>query len=325
MTITQKFREEILTAGLSLNKCGLEVSPLYRPTVKKHQHNIFYTDYCSADESRKKHASYEHDEIMDIDFVWLPGKRLSSCIEGGGVKFSYAISSHVMEHVPNPIGWLLQIFEVLEVDGVFSIALPDKRFCFDKFRDETSAADLIDSWIRMQEIPSPYQLYDFLSKSVDGSGEYGKRAFDIAACYEDAKRHYSDADAINFVFNSWVTGTYFDAHCTVYTPDSFVRVFKEIVRLGILNIEISEPIIGHEEFFVQLKKIGEPKISHPGQGYFLKKGVDFEEADLIHARKAFFDAVVIQDQLKSKILELQSEIAKNSPIKSFIKKFIKNS
>lgn len=295
--MSQNQREKLLTMGLDLKRAGIEISPLYRPTVRKNIANVFYTDYCSAEESRRKHAGYVHDEIMEIDFIWTPGKSLNSCVHNGS-KFNWAISSHVMEHVPNPIGWLLEIFNVLETGAIYSIALPDKRYCYDKFRRETDAADLIDVWVRGQSVPSPYQLFDFLSRSVDGSGAYGARAFDTASKFEDAKRHYTDEEALSFVFNSWTTGAYYDAHCSAFTPDSFVEVFQQLNRLGILNVEISEPVLGHEEFFVQLKKLGEPKVSHPGNA---AGSVESLQADLDHARKAFEEAVKVQYNLKKQL------------------------
>lgn len=64
--------------GLSLDEPGLDVSPLFRPIALKSKHNVHYTDYTSAENSRSKHkhANYEHDEIMEIDFIWTPGERL---------------------------------------------------------------------------------------------------------------------------------------------------------------------------------------------------------------------------------------------------------
>jgi hypothetical protein len=337
MSSTNNDRIAILTYGLNLHLPGLEVSPLYRPTVRKAEHNVFYTDYCSAEESRRKHANYSHDEIMDIDFVWTPGKRLRDCVNQHQ-PFHWAISSHVMEHVPDPIGWLLQVLEVLDVGGVFSLALPDKRYCFDKFRNETEASLLIEAWLHRNSIPGAAQLFDFLCKSVDGSGEVGQRAFDRASKYEDAKRHYSDTDALNFVLNSWTTGKYFDAHCTVYTPESFVNVFRQINNLGILNAEISEPQIGHEEFFVKLTKIGEPRISHPGTSYLeqqRKYAPDSStttlaaqesyklQQDLQHARDSFYEAVKLQNEFKAQIENLTTVNLRKVELKNWLPNWIK--
>ncbi len=190
------------------------------------------------------------------------------------------------------------MLEVLEVGGVFSLALPDKRYCYDKFRNITDVPIMIDHWLREQSIPSPFQLYDFLSRSVDGSGNYGERAFDVANSLDDARRHYTDEQALNFAINSWDNGIYFDAHCSVFTPESFVKVFSEISRLGIMNVEISQPIEGHEEFFVSLKKLGAPKIIRP-RGACGNQREDAElHKKLAHAEKAFLEAVEVQNKLK---------------------------
>lgn len=77
------------------------------------------------------------------------------------MRFNWTVSSHVMEHVPDPIGWLSEIFEVLKPGAVLSLALPDKKFCF-----------------------------DVLSRSVAYSGVVGQSPFEIAECFEDAARHY---------------------------------------------------------------------------------------------------------------------------------------
>lgn len=305
-------RVENLLMGLSLDLPGLEVSPLFRPIAIKSKHNVYYTDYTSAEESRIKHANYEHDEIMEIDFIWYPGKRLINCIDNE-MRFDWAVSSHVLEHVPDPIGWLIEVFEVLKPGAVFSLALPDKRFCYDKFRRDTDVADLIDMWIRRQRIPSPRQIFDFLSRSVDGSGEPGQRAFEVAKNFEEADRTYTDDQALEFVKYVWTTGNYLDVHCSVFTPESFVEIFKNINKLGILNVEISEPIVENGEFIVKMIKVGEPKIEHPGPPHpaaigFIESSADSLEAlklDLAHARKAFDDAVLIQNQLKDQLMRYQ--------------------
>lgn len=300
-------RKHELLKGLNLHKTGIEISPLYRPTVRKEDGCVYYADYCSAEESRRKHADYEHDEIMEVDFVWTPGRRLRECVPHE-YSFDWAISSHVLEHVPNPIGWLTEVFEVLNDGATFSIALPDKRYCYDKFRRTTDAADLIDAWIRDQAIPSPYQLFDFLSRSVDGSGEWGARAFDTADRFEDAKRHYTDKNALDFVLASWTTGDYFDVHCSAFTPDSFASVFKQIRDLGLLNIEISEPVVARDEFFIQLKKMGPPTIAHPGTLHASKDISLGISKDLEHAKMAFEEAVAVQNKLKNVSIGISKDL-----------------
>ena len=299
-------RKKILIDGLKIDHPGIEISPLYRPTILKSQSNVYYTDYTSAEDSRQKHANYEHDEIMDIDFIWKPGKRLIECVPSD-IKFDWAIASHVFEHVPNPIGWLLEIFEVLTPGAVLSLALPHKQFCFDLFRRDTDTADFVDSWIRGQIIPSPRQLFDFLSCSVNWKPEL--------KFFENAERSYTDEQALEFVINSWTTGTYFDAHCSVFSPESIIPIFQQITQLGILNIEVSDVILGQGEFFIKMTKLGEPRISRPVNphptaiGFSQNNTTNHTNSDLAHARKAFIDAVEIQNQLKEKINQLNYDLS----------------
>ncbi|CRL44751.1 hypothetical protein SGGMMB4_02016 [Sodalis glossinidius str. 'morsitans'] len=63
-------RKSYILQNLPLQLPGLETYPLFRSATDKALHNVCYTDYTSAEESRQKHAHYEHDEIVDIDFIW---------------------------------------------------------------------------------------------------------------------------------------------------------------------------------------------------------------------------------------------------------------
>ena len=293
-------RHRALTAGLRLDGEGLEVSPLYRPTVLKSEHKVLYTDCVSAEDSRSKHNGYDHADVMDFDFVWTPGKRLADCAPLG-LKFDYAIASHVIEHVPNPVGWMLEILDVLKDGAVLSLAAPDKRFSFDLFRRETDCADLVDSWIRGDTVPTPRQIFDFLSRSIDGSGAAGTRAFELDMEFEQAQRHYTDAQALETAAHSWRTASYLDVHCSVFTPRGLYKTLNQINALGIMNVSISEPVENPDEFFLKLTKLGEPAIQRPVSEFDEKQNQRIMqlEADLARAREAFYDAVAIQDQLKS--------------------------
>ena len=180
-----------------------------------------------------------------------------------GLKFDYAIASHVIEHVPNPVGWMLEIFDVLKVGAVLSLAVPDKRYSFDLFRRETDSADLIDAWMRDESVPSPRQIFDFLSRSVDGSAPAGTRAFEVDTVFEKAQRYYTDDQALQFAAHSWRSTSYLDVHCSVFTPQGFYNTLVHLNTLGILNASVSRPVENPDEFFVALTKLGEPSVQRP--------------------------------------------------------------
>ncbi len=54
----------------------------------------------------------------------------------------YVVSSHVLEHVANPVAALLEWHRVLRDGGVFYLVVPDRRFTFDHARALTDPAHM---------------------------------------------------------------------------------------------------------------------------------------------------------------------------------------
>ncbi|MGD0664288.1 MAG: methyltransferase domain-containing protein [Rhabdochlamydiaceae bacterium] len=255
-------RVRMLAEGLPLHGVGLEVAPFYRPTLMKGEYNIYYTDYTTADELIRKHkhldiANQIAELTVKVDFIWTPGAQLITRVPYG-LRFDYAIASHVIEHVPNVIGWLIQIFDVLKTGGVISLAVPDKRYTFDAYRPETHVNEMIDLWLRDQSIPSPAQIYDMLSNAIDVPE--GRLPQEEGIPFESLHRNYTDQQALDFAFHSYKNRTYLDIHCSVFTPESLQKIFLKLHELGILNAAISEPISCGSEFFIRLTKLGDPPV-----------------------------------------------------------------
>jgi len=79
----------------------------------------------------------------------------------------FVIANHVMEHVEDPFRALKSMNRVLRPNGIAFIALPDKRFTFDKDRKITS----LDHLIRDHEQGPDWSLaghYDEWCRCVDG-------------------------------------------------------------------------------------------------------------------------------------------------------------
>jgi hypothetical protein len=256
-------RTEVITRGLPLDRPGIEIAPLFSPIVRKDRCQVFYVDVCSAEASRSKYDGTRRDAILDVDVVWTPGLRLRQCVTDDRT-FHWGIASHVFEHVPDPLGWLVQVFETMRDGAILSLALPLKDFCFDRFRQPTSAAELIDAWLRGERLPSPRQMFDFTSRAVaDGycrvPGEMPSQQR-----FEDCARSYTLEQSFHYALQTWQSGEYLDAHCSVFTPDTFKPLFEQFNHLGILNAAVAEPVVGGNEFYVQLTRLGPPRINHPG-------------------------------------------------------------
>jgi hypothetical protein len=109
------------------------------------------------------HVGFDVEAIVPIDYVTYGS--IHDTV-GPDIPFDYVIASHVIEHVPDVIGWLCDIRSVLRDDGVLSLAIPDHRRCFDALRSPTVTADLIHAHLRKPTVPSPRQVFDHYSSAV---------------------------------------------------------------------------------------------------------------------------------------------------------------
>jgi SAM-dependent methyltransferase len=251
-------------AYIDPKKPGLEVSPYFDPFLPKSDFNVAYTDYIDTDAIRAKAADnpgMQGQEVPAVDFVWHPGKSLAECAPAN-TRFSYAFASHVMEHVPNPAGWVNELLSTLKVGGYVVLFLPDRRHTSDYFRHETEFYQAAQWWIDQPPVPTSGQVLDFMSNAfsmVHGVGV----AWSADGVPLDTERPYSDKSAVEEASFVQAYDYYMDIHCSVWTSDSFRRVFERLIAVGILNAEIVEVVEGGGEFLAVLKKLGEPKLSPP--------------------------------------------------------------
>lgn len=65
MTIKKNVdRRSQIIENLNLSGVGLEISPLFRPTILKKDHRVFYTDYTTTQELRKKIRTILHSLLV---------------------------------------------------------------------------------------------------------------------------------------------------------------------------------------------------------------------------------------------------------------------
>ncbi len=141
----RRHRKRLLLHGHKpSSSVGLEIGPLDKPIVRKNEGRIFYVDIASAS-SLKEHyresAVTNVDNICPVDFVWND-KPLRHSIPAD-LTFDYVIASHVIEHTANMIGWLKEIASVVRPGGILSLAVPDKRFTFDRDRELTTIEQVL--------------------------------------------------------------------------------------------------------------------------------------------------------------------------------------
>lgn len=293
---------------------GLEIGPLANPIVTKSEGDITYTDWTDTQSLREKNkvtSEFDWRKIVDIDFVWKPSKSLKECIPYDKIftnknvenKFDYIVASHVIEHIPNTIGWLKELFDVLKVGGVLSLAIPDMRYTFDAYRKPTEMAELIETWMHSDVVPTCRQIYDNCSSAIYTAENIS--LVDTSVSLIDRQRIYTDAEAINFAKFAYFENQYIDIHCTSWNPDNIREIFGKICELNILQFEVLEviPYAEEGEVCISLKK------KDCTQCVQMPQKPD-QNRELEHAKKAFMEAVEIQNIMKADIEEYKKEILK---------------
>lgn len=234
---------------------GIEFGPLCTPLVRPEVGNIRYIDHASTDDLKKKyegHTTVDIENIVDVDYVWN-GQPLRELIDGYS-EVDFAVASHVIEHVPNLIGWLLEIHSILKVGGILSLAIPDKRFCFDFKRQLTEPQHLVEAYLLRYTQPSPRMVFDHYSNVVQIDGDIAWNSWDLPPDPDRMRNTHKPAEALDKARRAAESGEYFDAHCWVFTPESFLDNLSVLVQLNLLPYKISTffDTYGHE-FIVSLQ------------------------------------------------------------------------
>ena len=141
-------RETLLTLGVSpAMHIGVEIGAANNPIIPAHIGTCRYVDYMTTEQLRERLADYPYrDSLVAIDYVWSGSGSLVDRI--GADRFDYAIASHVIEHVPNPVGWFSGIYGALKPDGHSTWQSPTDA-------SRLICAHLRAAWENLLKLPSP--------------------------------------------------------------------------------------------------------------------------------------------------------------------------
>lgn len=252
-------RNARLTAGVHPNQHrGIEIGALNNPIIRPEFGMCEYVDYTDLAGLREQHKGLPDRAagIVPVNHVWSGSGSLAAIV-GGPDPYDFAIASHVIEHVPNTLGWFRGIHEVLKPGGVFNLAIPDKRYTFDVNCPVSTIGQLIEADLLNYTRPSIRQMFDHCVRiaRIEPGHIWAEQTNirGLAPYNGDFAVWLAESQAIKIVED----GAYFDSHCWIYTPLSFLDLIRHAVQLGrfdfeILNFETTKP--DEFEFFVSLMK-----------------------------------------------------------------------
>jgi predicted SAM-dependent methyltransferase len=244
-------RRDRILKYIDKNQLGIEIGPYWSPlTPKRGGYNCLVMDVFDTETVRcmgAENPGLSAENVSQIEEVDLVGSctHIDQIVEMHGRlgEFDYIVSSHNFEHLPNPIRFLQGCSKVLKPGGVISMAIPDRRACYDYFRPVTRLADWLDAWLHDRSRPTFAQAFDdqWVRASYDHHGvPHG--SFFLGADPDLV----TAATTIEEQFSEWKVretshdAEYHDAHCSVFTPSSLELLLRDSAYLGLIPFEVVE-------------------------------------------------------------------------------------
>jgi len=247
-------REEIILQHIDKDGQGLEIGAGHLPLAPRRKgYRVHVLDHLNKNDLIEKYRPHGVDlsQIEEVDFVW-DGRSYPEII-GRTNAYDWIIGSHVVEHTTDLIGFLNDCDSLLKEDGVLSLAVPDKRYCFDRFRPLTGIGRVIDTARNPEKIHSAGTVAEYFLSVVSRGGRIAwdtseKGEFKFVHSCEEAKQAIRDVSE---------RGYYLDVHEWCFTPTSFRLMMRDLFELGFIQLkELAFHPPQGSEFYIALSRQG---------------------------------------------------------------------
>lgn len=257
-------RKKVLN-HLNLSGHGVEIGPSHNPIApKKKGYDVHIIDHMNQDDLRRKYEDHpvNIDNIEPVDYVWHGGSYAE--LIGKNKYYDWIIASHLIEHTPDLIGFLNDCDAILKDEGMISLVIPDKRFCFDHHRPITGISKVIDSHLQKSTIHTPGTVAEYFLNVVSKNGNiaWGRTTFGKYRFVHSLEIALQEMDKV------MAENIYLDVHAWCFVPSSFRLLVHDLFHLGFIPFQevCFFPTQGCE-FFVTLGRKG--------------KGIDLPRMDML--------------------------------------------
>ena len=254
-------REEMIRKDITKEQIGLEIGPSHHPIVSKKDgyrvETVDWLDQQGLKEHYKGHG-VDTDAIEEVDYVWHGGSY--SRLIGKKDYYDYIVASHMIEHTTDFLGFLKDCSALLKEDGILRLAVPDKRFCFDHYRDVTGLAEVINNYYEPSTLQSVGSVAEYHLNVVKYKDNISWRRPD--GMENSSDKHYTFVHSVDYAKHIMRLvkdeKEYQDIHHYVFTPLSFELLIMDLRLLELLDLEIVEMTETEgNEFVVTMKKSAE--------------------------------------------------------------------
>lgn len=288
-------RKKELLKHVSKEARGIEIGPYFSPLAPKREgYNCLSLDVFDTEAVKHRarlDPSLPEGAVDLIEPVDLVGSAtdIDALCRGAGVAgaLDYILSSHNFEHFPNPIAFLQACGRVLKPGGALSLALPDKRACFDFFRPLTGLGAMIEAFHEGRSRPTYRQIFEQnaqMARFVDGEKSL------VCFLLDEKLEKIVPERRLREAFDAWEgmrtanDPHYHDVHCWTFTPASFRLLLSDLFFLGLSPFVVEAATdTGQSDFVAHLRLVGYTAFSPA------------ETEDYYAAREAQLRAIVRED------------------------------
>jgi SAM-dependent methyltransferase len=242
-------RFDIITGPLNLSGRGLEIGASWRPILPKAKgYDVRVADHLDqAGLVAKYDGLRPTDAIETVDYV-LTGRGLADAIDE---RFDWIVGSHVLEHTVCLVTFLRDAETLLGPGGILSLAVPDRRYCLDRFRDRTSLGRVIDVFRASPAVHSEGSILEFYLSVVTKGGAISWDATESGAF----RQHHTLEEARKKA--AIAAAEYVDVHNWVFTPNHLRLMLVDLRTLGFIGLrEVAFHETVGSEFYIALSADG---------------------------------------------------------------------
>jgi SAM-dependent methyltransferase len=229
------------------NSKGFEIGAFDLPLVEPDEGRCVFGDYRTTEQLKELAASapgHNPEFVQPVDYDLRNGY---DQVNG---PFDWIAAAHVIEHIPDVIGWLRILNRILNPGGYIFLVIPDKRYTFDHHRRVSSITDLMDAHRQKLQRPSYRQVFDhaYYATSVPDADSIWR-----GAAIPPPPKNFAEASSRA----ERAEKEYVDSHCSVFTPESFTECFCQLSESGIIPFQVGEvwgTMRGQLDFTAVLRK-----------------------------------------------------------------------
>ena len=236
-------------------KSIIEIGPSFAPIAPRSEGWSTWTvDHLSREDLIDKYRghSIDVDRIEAVDSIWSDGLLEQAIPRERHGTFDLLIASHVLEHMPDPLAFLKSAETLLANDGVITLAVPDKRYCFDYFKPASMTGDFIAANAEEVTRHGGRTVFNHLAYSV-WTGQHVMWGQEPVSKLEFVNQLEEASNLAATVRQD--PSLYVDCHAWHFTPANFALIMLELNHLKLTEWAIASisPPDGCE-FIVHLKR-----------------------------------------------------------------------